>query len=290
MGEANASTRLRIVDSHTHVVAPDEQAYPLQPRNLSGAWYRDAPCSADEFVRLLDAEDVAAAVLVQAVGAYSYDNAYAADSAARFPGRFTAACCVDVDGEDPVGALTYWARDRGVEGIRLFALSRSGPSWLAEPRTFPLWERAAALGVHVIVTIFDNQYGELQAVLQEFPETAVSLDHCGFPPLAGAPWREAEPLFALARLPNLYCKVTTNVLELAAAGGANPQSFVEALVRAFGAARVMWGSDFCQTHHRTYPELVAAAREAFGTLSPSDQALCLGGTAARLWPSLATGD
>lgn len=276
-----------MVDSHTHVIAKDERAYPLHPRDLSGAWYRDAPCSADEFVDLLDAEGVAAAVLVQAVGAYSYDNAYAADSAVRLPERFAAACCIDVDGDDPVGALTYWLRERGVDGVRLFALSRSGPSWLADPRTFPVWECAAALGAHVIVTIFDNQYGELRTVLEEYPEVPVSLDHCGFPPLAGAPWREAEPLFALADLSNLHCKVTTNVLEMASAGGASPQSFVEALVGAFGAERVMWGSDFCQTHHRTYLELVELGREAFSTLSASQQALCLGGTVARLWPSLA---
>jgi L-fuconolactonase len=95
-------------------------------------------------------------------------------------------------------------------------------------------------------------------------------------------------LFDLARLPNLHCKVTTNVIELARSAGGRPQAFIGELVRHFGADRVMWGSDFCQTHDRTYAELVALARDAFGELPSADQQLCLGGTATRLWPSLAS--
>ena len=133
------------------------------------------------------------------------------------------------------------------------------------------------------MTIFDNQLPELRAVLGKFPDVPVSLDHCGFPPLAGAPWREAEPLFRLAELPNLHCKVTTNVIDLASAHWGSPGSFVTELVHHFGADRVMWGSDFCQTHDRTYPELVALARDAFSELPRPDRAKCLGATAARLW-------
>jgi predicted TIM-barrel fold metal-dependent hydrolase len=277
---------LRLIDAHTHVVAPDEAVYPFSPRSLSGEWYREAPCSADEFANLLSENRVDGAVLVQPVGAYSYDNAYAADSAARFPGLFASVCCIDVEAADAVATLEYWVRERGMHGVRLFALSRAERSWLAAPKTFPVWARAAELGVHAVVTIFEHQFGELRTVLEQFPEVPVSLDHCGFPPLAGAPWTEAQPLFALADLPNLHCKVTTNSIELARGKGGHPQSFIGELVRHFGADRVMWGSDFCQTHDRSYPELVALARDAFGELSPGQQAACLGGTAARLWPSL----
>ena len=107
-----------------------------------------------------------------------------------------------------------------------------------------------------------------------------------FPPLAGAPWTGAVPLFELAEYPNLHCKVTSNVIELAGGNEGDPRAFIALLVRHFGASRVMWGSDFCQTHDRTYAELVALARDAFGGLSPEQQRECLGGTAARLWPTL----
>ena len=84
-----------IVDSHVHVVAHDQSAYPLSPRPLSGDWYREAPHSAEDLLALMDATGVDRAVLVQPLGAYSFDNRYTADSAARYPDRFASACCVN---------------------------------------------------------------------------------------------------------------------------------------------------------------------------------------------------
>ena len=265
-----------IVDAHAHVVAPDEEAYPLSPRPLSGPWYREAPHSAEDLLACMDAAGVARAVLVQPVGAYSFDNRYTADSAAAHPARFASACCIDVDGEDPVGELRYWVAERGMRGVRLFALSREPRSWLAAERALPLWECAGELGAQVIVTILGHQLGELREALDRFPEIPVSLDHCGF--------AQGEPLLALADLPNLHLKVTTHTLDAALRANGNAAPCVESLVAHFGAERIMWGSDFCQTHDRPYRELVALAQSAFGTLGSEERARCLGGTALRLWP------
>jgi predicted TIM-barrel fold metal-dependent hydrolase len=270
-----------IVDAHTHVVAPDRAAYPLSPRPLSGAWYEEAPCSAEELAVHMDAAGVDRAVLVQGVGAYSFDNRYAADSAAAMPERFVSACCVDPDGDDPVGTLEHWLGERGMQGVRLFALAAEGASWLADPRTFPLWECAAMHDAHVIVTIFAHQLSELRSMLERFPEIPVSLDHCGFPEIA-AP----EPLLAMADLGNLHLKVSTHVLDSAVKADGEPAPFVHRLVDFFGAERIMWGSDFCQTHDRSYGELVALGRRAFCVLDADSQAACLGGTARRLWRGL----
>jgi len=271
-----------LLDTHTHVVAADRAAYPLS-RTGTGRWIDEAPHDAEALLACMDASGVAGAVLVQGVGAYSFDNRYVADSAARHPDRFASACCVDPNGEDPAATLTYWVRERGVRGVRLFALS-AGPSWLDEPRTFPIWERAAELGAHVIVTAFPHQLPQVRSVLARFPDVPVSLDHCGFPP----PGSEPSEIYALADLENLHLKVTTLVLDGVPASGADPAAWVERIVARFGACRVMWGSDFCQTHDRTYAELVALARRAFSRLTDEERSWCLGRTAARLWPSLAS--
>ncbi len=63
-------------------------------------------------------------------------------------------------------------------------------------------------------------------------------------------------------------------------------SFVEQLVSRFGAERVMWGSDFSQTHDRSYPELVALGRSAFAGLTEAQQQQCFVDTPRSLWPSL----
>jgi predicted TIM-barrel fold metal-dependent hydrolase len=224
----------------------------------------------------MDAAGVERAGLVQPMGAYSFDNRDAADSAAAHRARFAGACCVDVDAANPIGDLRYWVEERGMRGVRLFALSREPRSWLAAPRAVPLWECATELGVRVIVTILPHQLGELREALERFPRTPVSLDHCAF--------AEGEPLFALCDLPNLHLKVTTHVLDAATRKDGAAAPFVESLVARFGAEQIMWGSDFCQTHDRSYGQLVELARRSFGTLGSGDCARCLGGTASRLWP------
>lgn len=278
-----------IIDTHTHIIASDHDRYPLTPRNLSGEWYKESPHTDAEFLACMDAAGVDKAVLVQPIGAYSYDNSYTADSALSSPSRFASACCIDMEADDPVKMLEYWVGERGMQGIRLFALSASGESWLDRERTFPIWERAAELEAHVIVTVFAHQLPQLRSVLQRFPETKVSLDHCGFPALAGPPWEGADALFELSELGNLYCKVSSIVIDAASKDGTDPCSFISNLVANFGADHVMWGSDFCQTHDRNYDQLVALGKNAFSCLSQEDQGRCLGGTAMSLWPSLAAG-
>ncbi len=281
--EATAPDAL-LVDVHTHVVSPDRERYPLDPRDLSGPWYLEAPASAEDLARAMDRSGVAQAVLVQGVGAYSFDNAYAADAAAADPTRFVSACCIDPLAEDAVATLDYWIRERGMAGVRLFALARDGDSWLCDEATFPVWQRAHALGAHVIVTILPHQLDELDRVLDRFPEIPVSLDHCGF--ATAEPDAEAQ-LVALAAHESLHLKISTHNLDDAVSRTGSARTLVTRLAEAFGADRLMWGSDFCQTHDRPYETLAGLARDAFGGLSDEDRHHCSSGTARRLWPGLA---
>jgi L-fuconolactonase len=268
-----------VIDTHTHIVAADHARYPLEPRNLSGKWYLEAPHTADELLACMDDAQVAQAVLVQAVGAYTYENDYAADSGARHPERFASACCIDPLAPGATETLRRWVVDRGMHGIRIFAIASPETSWLGDPRTFPVWEKAHELGAHVIVTIFASQLPELKTMLQRYPDVRVSLDHCGFVDVV-----DPEPLLSLADEPNLYCKVSSIVLESA---GEAPERFVGMLAARFGAERIMWGSDFCQTHDRSYTELVDLARRAFAGLSVAEQEQCFVATPRALWPCLA---
>ena len=78
-------TEPALIDTHTHVVSPDHDAYPLNPRDLPGQWYIDGPASAEDLKEAMSLSGVERAILVQGVGAYTYDNRYAADSAIATP-------------------------------------------------------------------------------------------------------------------------------------------------------------------------------------------------------------
>lgn len=267
-----------LVDTHVHVISDDRARYPLQPAALPGAWYREAPVTAEELLVLMDGAGVDRAVLVQPMSAYTYDNRYAADSARAHPDRFASACIVDVDGPDPADELDSWVTDHGTGGVRLFTLTDPPSAWLGEPRCGAVIERAVRLGAPVSVMCLPDQLRRLRRTLEQFADVPVTLDHCAF---------DADAVLGLADLPNLHLKVTTTLLDMSAERGNEPAEVVATLAERFGADRLMWGSDFSQTHDRPYGELVAFGRDAVSRLPADDRRLVLGGTALRLWPALA---
>jgi predicted TIM-barrel fold metal-dependent hydrolase len=265
------------VDTHVHVISPDEERFPLDPSGQTGAWYRDDPCSVERLLELMDDVGVDAAVLVQAVSAYRFDNRYCAESARRFPERCTSVACVDVTAADPLPAARQAVREEGMRGIRWFVLENGS---LAEPRT--LWTEIAALGVPTVVTILDNRLDELAAALPTIPPIPIALDHCAFAHYSrGVP----DELAVLAEFPNLWLKVSSNALNLMAEHG-DPAEIVAELAARFDG-RLMWGSDYSQTHDRPYAELVEWGRKGAAKLSDEHRAGYLGENAVRMWPELA---
>lgn len=263
-----------LVDAHAHVVAADHDRYPLDLAGLpGGSWVTEAPVTHEELAALMDQFGVAAALLVQPVGAYRTDNSYAADAAASNP-RFGGVAVVDMTAPDRVERLRFWVRERGMRGLRLFSIPAPDPPWLDDPDTEDIWRVADRLRVRISVALLPAELDALARTLERFPHHRVMLDHCGFATL--------EQLAPLERHRHLHLKVTTNVLDAAD----DPREIVEELAGRFGAARLAWGSDYSQTHDRDYGELVALARHACSRLSPQDQALFLGGTTSSLWPEL----
>jgi predicted TIM-barrel fold metal-dependent hydrolase len=268
-----------VVDTHTHVVSDDEAAYPLHPSDLTAAWYRDDPCSVERLLRLMDESGVDRVVLVQGMSAYGTDNRYTHDSAGRYPSRCTSVAFLDLRGDDPAGELRRLVAVEGMRGLRWVSLFDGQP--LEEPAS--VWRTVVELGIPVVVTILADALPALAEALPRLPAVPMALDHCGFADFAnGVP----DELAALAAFPNLHLKVSSNVLESAEPHG-DVRDLVAELAGRFGAQRLMWGSDYSQTHDRPYPELVALHRHAASGLSDADRDWYLGGTALRVWPELA---
>lgn len=273
-----------VVDAHVHVIG-DPARYPLQPTALPGdSWYRQAAVDATQFTELMVAAAVRRAVLVQPVGAYGDDNSYVLDAAAQSPERFASVCMVDPAGPEPAATLRRCVFERGASGVRLFAVrDPHGLSVDAEPY-LPLWDQAAGLGIVVVVTIWGRQLPGLRRMLERYPGLQVSLDHCAFPGFDGNPERaDLDSLLALSKNAALSLKVTSHVIAACEAAGFGGGQFVARLVAEFGAQRVMWGSDFPQTHDREYGELVDVGRMACAALDKRGQAEVLQQAAERLW-------
>ncbi|MFF5244220.1 amidohydrolase family protein [Streptosporangium sp. NPDC000095] len=281
-----------LIDAHAHLVTNDP-AYPFNPPggSVSDA-VRDDPMTAERLLAAMRDHELSGAVAVQRAHVFGYDNSYVVDSAARHPDRLAAMCVLDAQAPDAARTVRHWA-ERGAAAVRLTSPGGNqhggtpGTEWFAGERAREVWRQASELGLSMCLHIYrwnrDESLRALAAVVREFPDTPVVLDHIASVETdRPAPYPGAGELLALADLPQVHVKVTTlNFARIIAAGGA-PSVVVEWLVSRFGAERVLWGSDVTQTAG-AYADMVGIARESVSGLSARDAALVLGGTAASLY-------
>lgn len=279
-----------VIDIHTHVISPDTERYKLAP--LGGKqsdWSRERPLDADALIAAMDEAGVAKSAVVQASTAYGADNSYLADSVAAHPDRFTGVFSVNMFAEDATAQVDRWVK-AGLTGLRLFTTGSTSPGqagWLDDPRTFPVWEHAEALGIPVCVQMRPEGVPALITLLRRFRNAPVVLDHLARPVLEdGAPYRSAQWLFDLAHHPNLFLKLTSRTVEQAAAGASRPEDFFPRLVAAFGAGRIAWGSNF-PAHAGPMSRLVEEAARALACLDADARQAIFRTTALRLYPALA---
>ncbi|MGA7417101.1 MAG: amidohydrolase family protein [Acidimicrobiales bacterium] len=269
------------VDAHVHVASDDETRFPRHPTGMASDWWKRDGYEVEAVLGTLTGAGVTQMVAVQAVGAYDDDNRYVLDAADEHPESVRAVVVVDPDAPAAGAAVTELAARPGVAGVRYMAV-RPGANWVGTERADEAFESAARSGLTVVLTVFSAQIPLLRPVMDRFPEVPTVLDHCAFPTLEGSVIGRDEPLLGLTALPQVAVKVTShNLAPLAETGGSRP--LVEQLVDCFGADRILWGSDYPQTAHESYADLVELARSALGDLAPAEQAAVLGDNARRLF-------
>ncbi len=137
------------------------------------------------------------------------------------------------------------------------------------------------------VLVFARQLPAASDLVRAFPEQRFVVDHLAKPEIAAGrlePW--ATQLRELARAPNAWCKLSGLVTE-ADWKTWLPSDFtpyLEVALEAFGAERLMLGSDWpvC-TLAAPYAAAVGVVREFIARCSESEQDAVLGGNAARCY-------
>ncbi|OVZ56621.1 amidohydrolase [Pigmentiphaga sp. NML080357] len=278
-----------IIDLHTHVIADDQDAYPLAP--LAGKqsdWSRERPVTYPAMLAAMDDAGIAKVALVQASTCYGHDNRYVADSVAARPDRFIGIYSIGLTDEDAAERIAYW-HGRGLHGMRVFIAGHTAAdrgARLDDPRGFPAWERAQELDIPVCVQLRADGLPQLENVLQRFPRVRVLLDHFARPRLDdGPPYAAAASLFGLARHANLFFKLTTHNVREAKEGAATQASFLRQAVDAFGADRIAWGSNF-PASAGSLVALLGEALEATASLSDEEREWIFHRTAKALYPAL----
>jgi L-fucono-1,5-lactonase len=148
----------------------------------------------------------------------------------------------------------------------------------------------AALGRHGLaydILVYARQLAEAIDFAGALPDQRFVLDHLGKPDVrSGAfdAWR--RDLDRLAALPNVWAKLSGLVTEAdwRRWTRAELHRYVDAALDAFGADRLMIGSDWpvC-TLAGTYKEVMDVVTTALARRSSAERDAVLGGTAARFW-------
>jgi L-fuconolactonase len=267
-----------IIDTHSHLGSDDLAAY---PRSDATPIHTDEYTNtADAFLARMDEAGVDGALAVQAFGLYGFDNAYHADSAARFPDRLVGIAGLSPALPDAPGLLRYWVRERGMAGVRL---TYWGPGADLDPDDSALGDllrEAQALDVPVLILTTRRNLAAIGRLAARFDGLKVAVDHLGVG--LGEPARVEPDLFALADIPNLFWKFSTPIL----AADEPHKSFFKRVVERFGVDRLMWGSDFPHTDLGGYRAMADLARSALSFLTDAERERVFSGSALQLWPQL----
>jgi L-fuconolactonase len=259
-----------VVDSHCHA---------------SECWYEPVEALLEQMAR----SGVDNAILIQILG--QYDNGYQTECLRRFPGRFASVVIVDTDRPDAPAELARLA-EQGASGVRLRATTRS-------PGGDPLavWRAAERLGLAVSAPGGQDAFAsdEFRELVEALPRLKIVVEHYGGVSRPGADPRPElrQRVYGLARYPHVYIKVH-GLGEIAqrAMPVRTPFPFVEPVPSvldeihaAFGADRMMWGSDYPPVSQREgYGRALSFVRERLAHLSAAEQALIFGGTALAVFP------
>ena len=263
-----------VVDTHCHA---------------SPYWFEPVEILLDQMTR----NDVDKAVLIQVRGVF--DNSYLMECVHRFPGRFSAVVVVDTEQPDALERLEQWA-EQGAEGLRL------GPTMRSRGRDpLAIWRKAADLGlvVSLLGTVEEFASPDFENIVKGLPSLSIIMEHLGG---VGAYWGPGrrdpaipypayQKVLALAQYPNTFMK-TPGFGEFCPrpAPFRQPMPFqevpplVEMAVEAFGANRLMWGSDFPPVANREgYRNALRFPMEGVRFNSQEDKELVFGQTATNLF-------
>ncbi|HUQ57091.1 amidohydrolase family protein [Lentzea sp.] len=173
-----------------------------------------------------------------------------------------------------------------LRGIRHQVQSEPDPEWLCRE---DVWNGLAEVGAHGLVydlLTVPHQLPAARRTVAALGNVEFVVDHCSKPAIGSDVGEWAELIRSLAAHENVTCKLSGLVTEAdwKSWDVATLRPYFEVVLDAFGADRLMFGSDWpvCLLA-ASYSEWLGAARELVSELSSSEQAAIFSGTARRVY-------
>lgn len=229
------------IDAHQHFwrIADREGQWP--PAELAPI-YRDF--DPDDLLPLLEQVGFEGTVLVQTMEREA-DTAYMLDLASRHPFIKAVVGWTDLKAPDAAGAIARLAAQPRLKGLRPMLQDIADDAWIADPALAPALAAMIDCDLAFDALVIPRHLGNLFTFAARFPALRIVIDHGAKPHIADgriSAWR--AHMAALARLPNVWCKLSGLLTEAGGRGSAAVRPYAETLLDLFGPSRLIFGSDW----------------------------------------------
>ena len=272
------------IDAHQHYWNPLRDDYGWLTPHL-GELYR--PFGPADLAPLRERAAIECTVVVQAAPTVD-ETRYLLDLARSEASIAGVVGWVPLSDANAPELIAELARDPKFKGVRPMLQDLPDDNWIAEPALAPAIEALIAHDLAFDALIFVRHVDALFAFATRFPALRVVVDHAAKPPIRDGqagwqPW--ADAVARLAALPNVHCKLSGLATEAAPGWTeATLLPYVAHLIDRFGAARVMWGSDWPVLNlNGEYLLWHACANALVGGLADSERDAIFGANAAAFY-------
>jgi L-fuconolactonase len=270
------------IDAHHHVwrLARGDYGW-LTP--AAGVLYQDFE---PEMLRpRLLAGGVEAAILVQAAPTEAETDFLLATARAH-PWIVGVVGWTDLSAPDAAEHVASLSRRPGLVGLRPMLQDLEDRAWILGSAVAPGLEAMARHGLVFDALVRDDQLGVVAQLAQRHARLTIVLDHAGKPCFEPAALRAWEAgIRAVAAAPNASVKLSGLLTEAPiGADVAVLRPILSVLLDAFGADRIVWGSDWPMlTLASDYAAWLDMTSSLLEPLGETQRAAIMGGNAARLY-------
>ncbi|MCL5971411.1 MAG: amidohydrolase family protein [Firmicutes bacterium] len=269
------------VDAHQHFWNLDKVSYPwLGPQH--GPIYRTF--EAPELEPWIRQAGIDRTVVVQAMNS-DQDTEYLLQVAKEYPWIGGIVGWVPLDQPDLAGRrLEELVKNPVFKGVRHLIHEEPDPDWVIRDVVIEGLKVLAAFGIPFdVVAVFPDHLRHVPTLAEKIPNLNMVIDHLAKPPIkdhAMEPWR--SQIKSAARYPQVFAKVSglNTAADWKTWTAEDLRPYIDAALDAFGAERLMFGSDWpVAIQAGDYEKVWVETMRVLGSYSMDEQDAIVGKTA-----------
>lgn len=269
------------IDAHHHFWNPARGDYGWMPDDNATLYRRYGPA---DLAPHLQAAGIDATVLVQAADSIE-ESEYLLGLADATPHVAAVIGWIDFENTAHLDQLKRLAGHPKFKGVRPMIQDIPDDDWMLRDDVQWGFRAVADLGLCFEALGFPRHLENFLTILKRYPDMKVVIDHCMKPQIAAGSDRDfsvwAGGMTRLADETAAFCKYSALITEADTDWTTEDlRPYVDHVIAAFGARRMMWGSDWPVCRLRgEYGDWRAAAMELTSSLSDAETKAIYGETA-----------